>query len=304
MAGVTILMPVLNGARHLDVQLASLAGQSPRPAGLIVSDDGSGDGSRAIIARFAACSPFPVVMRSGPGRGATANALSLLATAPDGPLALADQDDLWLPHRLADGTAALRGIREPAIATAPRIVTDAALNRRAQTGWSTGSATFANALLENLAPGNTMTLNAAAARLARDALRSGAPDPAHHDWWLSQIVLGAGGRIVRQPRPGLCYRQHGQNLFGAACGAAALAGRLIAVLDGTYGQWVRRQALALWQGRHLLTQENRRQLQAFLSRRDRPWEWWAAGALPLGIPYRQSRAQTLVLQAAARAGRF
>ena len=51
---VTVLMAVRNGAQTLPAQLDSLAAQSHANWRLIASDDGSTDGSRAILQRFAA----------------------------------------------------------------------------------------------------------------------------------------------------------------------------------------------------------------------------------------------------------
>ena len=79
---------------------------------LIASDDGSTDDSPAILRRFGADMALRgnrVELVEGPRRGFAANFLSLIARSPDTAewLAISDQDDVWLPERLARGIAAL-----------------------------------------------------------------------------------------------------------------------------------------------------------------------------------------------------
>src|SRR5690606_11622312 len=52
-AGVSVVMPVYNHARFVERALASIAAQTVLPRELVVVDDGSGDGSAAIVERFA-----------------------------------------------------------------------------------------------------------------------------------------------------------------------------------------------------------------------------------------------------------
>lgn len=133
---IMVLLPVRNGAPHLRAQLDSLAAQTRLPGQLILSDDRSRDDTLAIAADFARRAPFPVRILRGPGHGVVANVMSLLASAPAGPLALVDQDEIWLPCLLERGAAALAGLPmdQPAIALAPRVVTDRDLAPRQRTG--------------------------------------------------------------------------------------------------------------------------------------------------------------------------
>lgn len=87
---VLILMATRNGARFLPAQLDSIAAQTHPGWRLLVSDDGSQDDTRAIVAAFARRRPpGQVTLLDGPGQGATANFRSLLRRAPAmaGPLA-------------------------------------------------------------------------------------------------------------------------------------------------------------------------------------------------------------------------
>ena len=73
-ASASVAMATFNGAAHLEPQLASILAQSRLPSELVMSDDGSDDGTRAQLERFAAVAPFPVRMLHGPERlGVTRN---------------------------------------------------------------------------------------------------------------------------------------------------------------------------------------------------------------------------------------
>ena len=96
---VRILLATWNGARYLQAQLDSYLAQDHDNWALWVSDDLSTDGTWEILQAFAARHPErEIVLKRGPGRGSAANFLSLLCDPelPVGPVALSDQDDVWL----------------------------------------------------------------------------------------------------------------------------------------------------------------------------------------------------------------
>jgi glycosyltransferase involved in cell wall biosynthesis len=76
-ARVAILMCTKNGAAFIDDQLKSISEQTHQNWILIVSDDGSNDGSIAKLERFSEAYPQKVIIRKGPGKGVCANFLSL-----------------------------------------------------------------------------------------------------------------------------------------------------------------------------------------------------------------------------------
>lgn len=232
-----VLMPVLNGERHLPAQLASLAAQTRHPALLIVSDDGSADRSRTIVRSFAQKAPFPVMIVTGPGAGYARNVAQLLRLAPPGPVAFCDQDDVWLPDRIARAMTCIGGLDIPALHVAARVVTGPDL-RPKRVLPHPSRIDFAAALLRNAAPANATILNASAARLAQQWLPRDSDLPQFPDWWIMALVSGVGGTVLCDPQPGVLYRQHDGNLFGARHGPGLLR-RARMLLDGSYRAWVR-----------------------------------------------------------------
>ncbi|MCE5974160.1 glycosyltransferase [Sinirhodobacter sp. WL0062] len=303
---VAILMAVRNGARHLPAQLDSIAGQEHTNWTLLVSDDGSRDGSSGVISGFA-LRGHRVICLDGPRQGAGANFLSLVRrmqghVPAKSWLAFADQDDVWLPDRLARGIAALEGIAGPALYCSRTWITDERLEHRRISLPCQRPLGFRNALVQNVAAGNTILLNPAGARLANAA----APEAARivmHDWWIYQLLSGAGARMVHDDRPALLYRQHSGNEIGANDGAGAKLHRIGQLFAGHYRQWNSVNVAALNASAHRLTPENRALLSGFTDVRRSPL-WRRPGALwRLGL-YRQSRASTAALWLAAMLGRL
>lgn len=311
-AHVAILMATFNGAAFLRAQLDSLAAQDHGNWSLWVSDDGSTDATRAILAEFARTHPGRSVnLREGPRRGSTANFMSLLC-APDirGEFyALADQDDVWLPERLSRGLelcAAVGGAAGGGAAGggavlygARTIITRRDLSPRGCSPLFRRPPDFRNALVQSLAGGNTMLLNAAARSIVQRAgPREGA---VCHDWWLYQLLSGAGARVIYDARPSVLYRQHDANQIGSNLSSAARAGRIAALLGGRFRDWNTRNLAELSAVLPLLTPENRERVRRFAALRGRRGPAAVRDLRDLGL-YRQTGAGTLSLHAAAFLG--
>lgn len=243
MADVTILLATFNGARFLGDQLASLAGQDADWA-LWVSDDGSTDGTMGVLSDFAQAHPDrDIRILDGPRRGSAANFLSLIAhpDLPDRPVALCDQDDVWLPHHLSRG---LEHVADAAVLYAcATFECDAHLERATLSRAAPPRTGFENALVQNVVAGNTMVLSTAALRILR-AYPPAGPVP-YHDWWIYLLLTGHGIPIVIHPEPGVMYRQHGSNELGASRGGGAFIRRLRKAFGGDYAAWVQANADAL-----------------------------------------------------------
>jgi len=269
---ITVLMATCNGAPYLEPQLHSITTQSRLPAQMIISDDGSTDETPHILRLFANSAPFPVTLIDGPQNGVAQNLLVLQARAPAGHVAFADQDDVWLPDKLARGADALSRLpaNRPALYTARRIITDANLTPCGTTKHPHRAPCFANALVQNIAPGNTIMLNSAAVTLAQSAATAlENRDLPFHDWWLYQLLTGAGGQVIYDRKPALYYRQHGENFLGAGRGVIGRIIRIKTLFDGTYGAWLLAQAKALECSANHLTGPAYKQLCQFLSASNR-----------------------------------
>lgn len=97
----SVAMCTYNGAKYLTEQLQSLATQQRLPDELVICDDGSTDGTIAILEQFAANPPFPVrLFRNPVNLGFSRNFAQAITLCYGDVIALADQDDAWYPEKL------------------------------------------------------------------------------------------------------------------------------------------------------------------------------------------------------------
>ena len=228
MRDVVILLSTYNGARFLPEQLDSIGRQEGAfPRALFWRDDGSTDGTPELLraARLPGCRVLEATALTG-RLGAARSFLALLAASPGAAFhAFCDQDDVWLPDKLARATARLDALPEevPALYCGRQQLVDAELRPVGLSPLPRRPPGFANALVQNIATGCTVVLNAAARRLM---LAAPPPPPGSmHDWWCYLLVSGAGGQVLFDADPCILYRQHGANVVGAP---RALLGRGIA----------------------------------------------------------------------------
>src|SRR5262249_3491116 len=149
----------------------------------------------------------------------TASFLSLLAAiagqlAEGDVIAFADQDDVWLPDKLARGVDALRGAANevPAIYCARQVLVDETLRRFGISDRLFRPAGFPAALTQNVTTGCTVLLNQRAVSLIAG---SKPPATSLHDSWCYLVVPAAGGSLLSDNEPPVLYRQHPANVVGA-----------------------------------------------------------------------------------------
>lgn len=263
---IAILMCTYNGAVYLRQQLDSLAEQTVTDWTLYVSDDGSTDATREVLADYQQrWGKDRLVVFDGPRKGFAENFISLIqrpAVRGDH-FAFSDQDDVWFRDKLERSLSRLESVSQkvPALYCSRTRIVDASGNVIGQSPLFTRPLCFQNALVESIAGANTMLINQAARNLLLQ-LPDQAPLVAH-DWLTYQLVTGSGGRIIYDAVPRLDYRQHGGNLIGAN---ATLGDRLMhlrGMLSGRFVRWNDANTFILKKMCLLLTEENRETLAMF-----------------------------------------
>ncbi len=256
---VAILLCTYNGAKFLHEQLQSLKCQSLTSWRLVWRDDGSTDETRDILARFAAeQSPGQVIEAPGSGQhiGVFDGFCSLLDTVrPAEFAALCDQDDVWLPHRLARAAALLCRVPpgRPGLYCARQMLTDSALTPLGQSFTLRKPMEFPAALMENIVTGCSAMLNPAAVQIIQVAQR---PQRSLHDWWSYLMILSVGGDVIFDEAPALLYRQHGSNSVGAAPSMAVRLWRALVTGPKALGPQLFDHLDALLKNANLLTSQN------------------------------------------------
>lgn len=96
---VDVIIPTFNRERYLEECIRSIREQTVQPRAVIVVDDGSTDGSVALLHRLAAKWDRLVVIRT-PNRGVSAARNTALDHSTADLVAFIDSDDAWLPQKL------------------------------------------------------------------------------------------------------------------------------------------------------------------------------------------------------------
>lgn len=222
---IDILLATYNGAHYLPDMLQSLDGQVGADFRVLVRDDGSSDETPALLAAWAERRPDRVVILSTEAAtgSAAGNFGRLMAASTADYVLFADQDDVWLPEKVAATVAALRvaeaetgGTDRPVMAFCDLALIDgdgAPLHpsfRAFQRLDVAAGVRFRRLLLGNVVTGCAMGVNGAALRLCGPL-----PDAVvMHDWWLA-LVCAAFGTVRIMPDRLILYRQHGGNVVGA-----------------------------------------------------------------------------------------
>jgi hypothetical protein len=218
---VWILLPTYNGAQFVGEQIASLQQQTVGDWRLLVRDDGSIDETVAIVDRLAASDSRIERLADAPvNGGVVANVSELMATAQHRGarrVMLADQDDVWLPQKIAVSLDLLQQAEavdrdRPVLVHTDLTVVDDQLRVMApsflhyQRKRHEPVDPLAALLVTNFVTGCTTLFNERLLRLATP-VPSATP---MHDWWLAACAAAAG-TLCFHPEPTVLYRQHGAN---------------------------------------------------------------------------------------------
>jgi glycosyltransferase involved in cell wall biosynthesis len=93
---ISVVIPVWNCAQYVAEAIESVLAQSYRPVELVVVDDGSTDGSAAVIEHYAPAARYHY--QANAGLSAARNTGIRLSTGTY--VAFLDSDDVWLPAKL------------------------------------------------------------------------------------------------------------------------------------------------------------------------------------------------------------
>ncbi|GGF17737.1 glycosyltransferase family 2 protein [Hymenobacter cavernae] len=220
---VTVLLATYNGAHYIEEQLESVINQTYSNWYLIIRDDNSSDSTPDIIAGYQRRYPekISVVEDKLNNIGAALNFNELLQKAKHARyIMLCDQDDFWLPDKIACTLTKMLQQEQQYGRNLPLLVytnfnyVDASLriieSRRDFKAAKINELRLCHLLAQNPIYGCTMMLN----RRLADVVGTIPTIAENHDYWIA-LVASALGRIAYLDRKTIFYRQHGNNLSGS-----------------------------------------------------------------------------------------
>ena len=238
---VAVLLATHNGREFLVDQIESILAQEGVSVDLLVSDDSSSDGTFEYLRDRERIDPRIKLLPPAVFGSAADNFLRLIRDAPFehyGYVALADQDDVWMPFKLR------RAIEQLARSNADGYSSNlTAFDDRTGKEWPVCKSAPPRALdylFGGASAGCTYVLSVRAAMLLRRRM-TGRPAPSRgwsHDWLFHAICRSEGLGWVFDDTAPIRYRQHAGNQYGVRSGLRGVAMRVSNIKNGWYRERV------------------------------------------------------------------
>ncbi len=210
---VQILLSTYNGECYLREQIESfLTLDRYEQIKVMIRDDGSTDNTVMILKEYEKKSNFNIVY--GENLGITGSYMWLLKHYDKecDYFAFSDQDDIWLPDKIAIALDLLDGEQQnkPLLFASLSHIVDEKLNSLGSSRLPVRGISYYNAMIQNVLPGHTQVINKALLEIVLD---KGCTDVHVIDWWY-YLAASAVGEILFYPEFTVLHRQHGDNAVG------------------------------------------------------------------------------------------
>ncbi|TCZ67883.1 glycosyltransferase family 2 protein [Flaviaesturariibacter aridisoli] len=210
---VSVVMCTYNGARFVGEQLESILQQTYSPIEVVVADDASKDDTYELLQQYAARDGRIRLSRNAQNTGYNINFSNACAAATGDFIAIADQDDIWEPTKIAE--------LMDAIQKDDNIVLVHGISARFE---EREHPHLRSLKLVNYFRGNDLRLFYLSNYISghnmlfrRRLLDRSLPFPGHvyYDWWLAAQACLIG-RIEAVEKIQVWHRMHGGNATGGA----------------------------------------------------------------------------------------
>ena len=236
---VDILLATYNGEKYIHEQIASLQCQTYTNWNLLVSDDGSTDGTLSIVEEIQKIDDRVKIVATEAGfHSSSGNFLSLLKQS-NAPYAMfCDQDDVWLEDKVEKSLNVMleveknhAGAEVPSLVFTDSVVVDSFLECLrpsfvAPMCYDPKTVSFSQSIFRNVTQGATTLINRPLIEIANSIEMPEVFE--NHDYWIAMIAR-AIGVVSYIDSPTLLYRQHEENAVGATKSARSVAERLASI---------------------------------------------------------------------------
>lgn len=214
-----VLMASYNGIPFISEQIDSILSQTEVDVRLFVRDDGSSDGTRDLLQRYA--DEGSLTLLTGENLGPALGFLTLLRNAPEADYyAFSDQDDIWDSDKLITAIKQLKKQENLALYHCNSRLVDSAGNEmgRLTYGQQRCISYRDNDPLNQLCIESPMGCTQVFDRRIWEVVcLHELPHPViMHDKLIANLCVLLGYRIVFDASPHMGYRQHGRNVVGVS----------------------------------------------------------------------------------------
>lgn len=251
-----VLMAAYNGAPWLQEQVKSILDQQGVDIALVIADDASRDTTADMVVREWGAEPRVELVRWPAGSGSAGANFRRLFRSADASgydfVALADQDDIWHPGKLA---AAVEALTSSGAAGYSCAVQSFWPDGREKVVPQDGRIRGADFLFEGAGQGCTFVMRTALFLQAQAFCKDHVAESEklhYHDWLIYLLARTTSQGWYFDQRPWLRYRQHGGNEIGSRGGLQAVRRRLELIRNG----WFRDQVAAALKASGQVRQHN------------------------------------------------
>lgn len=214
---VSIVIATYNGARFLREQLESVLAQTHKNLDVILSDDGSEDGTFRIAGEFSEADERLRIFSNKQRLGVTANFLTALKHCRGDLVCFCDQDDCWRLDKVECLLRLISSNERTVLAYSDLEVCDESLNLIHPSFWRMSvirpiqGIVDERSLFRNITPGCSMMFR----RVVREKMLGCHNEaPFLHDHFAFVTSCGTGEILFTKEKL-LKYRQHERNVIGA-----------------------------------------------------------------------------------------
>ena len=209
---ISIAMATYNGEKYLKEQLDSIYSQTHKNIEVIVTDDCSTDKTVEVLEQYSKSHGLKYFVNEQ-NLGFVKNFEKAASLCQGEYIALSDQDDIWLPHKL---TSLVQNIGDNILACSDAKLIDENNIVIAESQFEYSKRpkniklTFYKLMFRNYIWGCTILMK-------KEILKKAHPIPLgaeSHDQWYGLIASSLGGIYIHK-EPLMLYRQHVENHFGA-----------------------------------------------------------------------------------------
>ncbi len=205
---ISVAMAVYKGEKYIAEQLSSILSEIGENDEVVISDDAPGGETEKIIRSFA---DPRIRYIEGAGKGVTANFENALNHCTGDIIFLSDQDDVWLPGKVAKVVTAIESGNDLVLHDAR--ITDENLSVISPSYFESHGSdiSFRKTLIRNSFVGCCMAFR-------RGVLECALPFPGNvpmHDWWIALCALKSGYKAAMLWEPLILWRRHGDNVTGS-----------------------------------------------------------------------------------------
>ena len=270
---IAVILGFYNGGEYLREQLESIICQTHKEFQIFIFDDYSSQKIidselKFYIEKYSNIS----IIRRNSNIGYAKNFLYGLKDVGSNFdfYAFSDQDDIWEKDKLENSLKKIESLNSPSSILYCSRTAYFENNPNNETGSSKffkKKPQFKNALIQNIAGGNTILMNKKARNLIINTLVC--DQYISHDWWCYLIISASGGEIIFDPLKSVKYRQHAKNIIGGNQKFKDRIRRFTKFFNGSFKEWNNINIVNLLKNKKLIQKENLKTLQIYIDARNK-----------------------------------